>query len=466
MGSCGASRSGAGRVLLTRVRAQASRALSLLTGSRFARGVSLLAGSAAISQALLILASPLITRLYTPAEMGVYAVFTSILAVANSFGSMRYERAIPLPREPERGLSVVLLSLALLPVSAVVFGVLLLFGGRWLVGALGVPALGPFLWLLPVGLASIGTYHALSYWFVRTGDFKRIAWTRLTQSANMIGVKVLGGVLFAGPVGLLVGGIIGQAAGITRFAVGLRRSGRRLFTREVARGVPEVARAYRQFPMLTAWTQAINAAGVSAPSLLLAAFYGPQVAGWYALGQRVLAGPARIVGAAIAQVYFSEAARMMHERPAALAPQFRRLTRRLVLASVPIVAVSIVSPWLFEWVFGREWRSAGVYAAILALPVSCSLVATSTSNLVTYGFNKWASSWEVSRLVLTVGALWGCHWARVDSLGAISCLALVSVVSYSVLWLLNSTAVHRVGRAGWVVGGVEAPAGQAGSEPD
>lgn len=56
-----------------------TRLKALLPRSSFARNVAVLAGGTAVGQAIVVLASPILTRLYTPEDFGVLAVYTSFL---------------------------------------------------------------------------------------------------------------------------------------------------------------------------------------------------------------------------------------------------------------------------------------------------------------------------------------------------------------------------------------------------
>ena len=69
--------------------------------SRFLRGVAVLAGSTAIGQALAVVVSPIITRIYEPADFGALAVYAAVLAILSVTVSWRYEVAIPLPERAQ-----------------------------------------------------------------------------------------------------------------------------------------------------------------------------------------------------------------------------------------------------------------------------------------------------------------------------------------------------------------------------
>lgn len=77
------------------------RLKALLPKSSFARSVAVLAGGTAAGQAIVVLASPIITRLYTPEDFGVLAVYSSLLGILSTVAALRYELAIPLSEKDE-----------------------------------------------------------------------------------------------------------------------------------------------------------------------------------------------------------------------------------------------------------------------------------------------------------------------------------------------------------------------------
>ena len=89
----------------------------ILPKSRFARSASLLAGGAVAGQAIIVAASPILTRLYSPEDFGVLAVFASLLSILSIVASLRYQLAIPLPKTDEEAANVTVLSLAVVAVS-------------------------------------------------------------------------------------------------------------------------------------------------------------------------------------------------------------------------------------------------------------------------------------------------------------------------------------------------------------
>ena len=73
-------------------------------------------------------------------------------------------------------------------------------------------------------------------------------------------------------------------------------------------GMWRAAVRFRRFPVIASGTALMNAFNLRMPALLLAIYYGPAVAGCFALAQRVFALPSSVIGESVAQVYFGEVA--------------------------------------------------------------------------------------------------------------------------------------------------------------
>jgi len=131
---------------------------ALLPKNTFARGVGVLVGGTASAQILLVLAVPILTRLYTPEDFGLLAVYASLLAIIGVISTLRYELAIPLPEDDVEAANVAVLSLLLVAISTALTAILLLMLGTSIFELLGVPVLANYMWLIPVGLLISGAF--------------------------------------------------------------------------------------------------------------------------------------------------------------------------------------------------------------------------------------------------------------------------------------------------------------------
>jgi O-antigen/teichoic acid export membrane protein len=354
----------------------------LLQGD-LSRGIVTLVVGTGIAQLVVIASSPVLTRLYTPSDYGVFSVAMSILSILIAITCLRYEFAIPLPRADVDAANVLALSLLVaLGMSVLAFVVLWIFGPT-LLAVLGAGALGPYVMVLPFGQLGGGAVSALTLWAVRTKAFADITATRLTQAGALVIGQVGLGILGFGPPGLLLGDVAGRISGSSRLARAAWRT-HASSLRQVSRpGVMVAARRYRRFPIFSSPSALLNTLAMQAPLLLLVAFYGPEVGGHYALADRLCSLPLALVASAVAQVFIAESSRLSRDDPPALRRLFTRTTRSLALTALgPAILLAILAPLLAGPVFGGDWQEAGLYVAILAPMYYFTFVATATGEVL------------------------------------------------------------------------------------
>jgi len=408
----------------------------VLPKGRFARSVAVLAGGAAIGQAVTVLVSPLLTRMYSPDEFGVFGVYASILGIVAVVGSLRYEYAIPLPEDDETAANILGLCFPLLLGMTVVAWFAIQGLGRQVVAWANAPGLGHYLWLIPLGMLGAGTYRILNYWAVRKRHFAGIARTRITRGVARASFQVGLGFAGSGPLGLLLGQMAGEATGSASLGLGAWSKDRALLRTISFRGIRMAAARYKRFPLFSSWADLLEAFGVRAPQLLFAAFYGAEVAGWFVLAQRVISGPLDLVANSVAQVYFGEAARLPRDDPRAMRRLFLGLTRRLALTGgLPVVAICVAAPWFFSVVFGPGWETAGKYVQILGLMLAVRFAVVPLAHtLSVLERQDLYSIWEATRLALVVGGLIVVGTLGSSHMSAIMVYSLSMLISYGFLW--------------------------------
>jgi len=416
-----------------------------LPGGRFARSVTLLAGGTALGQVITVLVSPILTRLYTPEDFGVFGVYASILGIVTVVASLRYEYAVPLPEDDETAANILVLCFALLfGMTTLSWFVIHGLGGQIVTWA-NVPGLKPYLWLIPLGMLGAGTYQILNYWAVRRRDFSRIARTRLSRGLARAALQVGVGFAHSGPLGLLLGQLAGETAGSTSLGLAAWRKDRAPFKAVSLQGIRRAGVRYKRFPLFSSWADLLEALGLQVPQILFSAFYGAEVAGWFALGQRVIAAPLNIVVDSVAQVYFGEAARMPRDNPRAVRRLFLRLTGRLALTGgLPVVAICTPAPWFFLHIFGPGWEMAGRYVQIMGIMFAVRFaVIPFFHTLSILERQDLYFLWESTRLVLVVGSLIMGKSLGFSHVAGVVAYSLSMLIAYIFLWVILLGALAR-----------------------
>lgn len=389
-----------------------------------------------MGQALTVLVSPILTRLYSPEDFGVFGVYASILGIVVVVASLRYEYALPLAEDDETAANILALCFLLLfvitgLVTLAVYGL-----GEQITALANTAELSSYLWLIPVGTFGAGTYNILNYWAVRKRDFQRIARTRVSRGLGRATMQVGVGFVQPGPLGLLLGQLVGEIAGSAALGLAVWNKDRASFYRALSlQGLRKAGTRYKRFPLLSSWADFLEALGLHVPQILLAIFYGAQVAGWFALGQRVIAAPLNIVADSVTMVYFGEAAQRLRDDPNGLRGLFLRLIGWLALVGgLPIVFICALAPWFFAIVFGPEWETAGRYVQTMGFMFAVRFaIAPLSHTLNVLERQDLYSIWQGTRLVLVVGGLLVGGTLELSDFSAVKLYSLAMVSAYIIL---------------------------------
>jgi O-antigen/teichoic acid export membrane protein len=360
--------------LITSVKNQLRR---LLPGNTFARGVSVLVGGTAGAQLLTVLAAPLLTRLYSPEDFGLLAAYTSLLILINVVSSLRYELAIPLPKDDDEAANVAILSLILVGCSTILTSILIIQLRQTIANLLDVSVLAKYLWLLPVGVLFGGAYSVFNYWSIRTERFSTMATSKLRQAITTITIQLT--MYKLGVIALLLGQVGGQSVSTATLGRSTLVSGG--FSQVTLRKIYEVAGRYRRFPILSTWEGLANQASSQLPTIMLLMFFTPSSAGLYALANRVLALPISIIGNAIGDVFFSTAAG--DQRREIHAQLLEKCHANLAnLGFPPALVLILIGPDFFAFIFGEEWREAGDFARWMTPWFCIAFISSPLSTLI------------------------------------------------------------------------------------
>ena len=398
-------------------------------GSSFLQSLGVLAGGTAAAQIVIVAASPVLSRLYRPDDFGAFAVWSSLLFTLLQVSGLRYDAAIVLPEEEQQ--AVDLLGLAAL--AATGFCAALALAAPWagppLVAWTGTPQLAPYLLWLPASLWAAALFQALQQWSIRRRAFRALARAGIGQNVLRVALQIAAGLLRAGTAGLLLGDVLGRFLGTGSLAATLRGRGLR---RPAWAGMRAAALRYRRFPLVASGSGLLNQAVMQLPPLLLAGLYGPQVAGWYALGQRVIQLPMVMVGHSITHVYVERAARHVREGvPGVTRLLVRTALLLLAVGIVPFGLLAVFGPWLFARVFGPAWEETGHYARLLAglslvelvvLPLSYTLAVLERQGV--------QLAWDAVRLALLVGGLAAAAHAGLPAAAAIAWMGALLAAAY------------------------------------
>lgn len=413
------------------------------------RSTLVLMGGSAAGQALLLAASPVLTRIYSPGELGLFGTYAALTAVLVVVAGLRFEAAIPLPDDDRDAFALLVTALSVGLVTALLLAVTVWLAGDLVAATLGLPGLRSWLWFLPLGVLGGVAYQSLSYWHIRKTAFPAVARTRVVQAGSAVTSQVGLGLAFAGPLGLFVGDLASRSAG----SVSLARSALASMPGKAAAltvgRFRTVVSAYRRFPLIASWSSVANIAALYLPVPLFAALYGGQVAGGVFLAQRIVDLPVALVSAAAGQVFLGSAAAAVREDPRQATAFFRFAVLRLAPCAVVFACVAWVAVTVFfEPIFGEGWSQSATFARFLCISSASALVVSPVSQLVFIaGRQLQQFAGDLARLAAVTGGILCAYWLRPDDATAgVATFALVMAVSYGLFLMFYYRCAVSISR--------------------
>ncbi|MGP9801289.1 lipopolysaccharide biosynthesis protein [Rheinheimera sp. NSM] len=400
----------------------------LAQGSLF-RNILTVATGTAGAQAITMLASPFITRLYGPEAFGVLGAFLALVMVLSPIAALCYPIAIVLPRQDSEAKKIAQLSALLALTLAFVITLLLLVAGETIVHWLGLEAIYAFVLFIPLAMFFSALHQILQQWLIRKKQFKVTAKVAFMQSAIVNTAKV--GIGWFNPVAavLIVIATLAHALHAVMLFVGAKAT---LASQAVDdnsnAGIWALAKKYYDFPLFRAPQALINAVSLSLPVLMLMSFFGPAAAGFYALAKTILAMPANLLGKAVADVFYPRITEAANngENVAAL---LRKATWALAGVGVlPFALIVVAGPWLFGFVFGAEWTVSGEYARWMALWLYAGFLnRPSVAAIATLSLQGFFLCYEIVSVLLRAAALVAGFMLFNSDVIAVMLFSLVSV---------------------------------------
>lgn len=352
-----------------------------LPKGRVARSIIALASGTAMAQVITICAMPIVTRLYTPAQIGIISLFLAFFGFWAATLSLRYEYALLISKDDAESHVVHRLAIILVAVMSVL-GLPILWGLHH-TGVLGFGLLPDWASYAAVPiLLGYGIFMVYRSWALRAGIVTSITRATIARSAANAITRVGFGIFGGGIPGLFAAEFAGAWGAMLELARNVRSHfapsrPKRIRASELA----TAAHRYIKFAIFETPSTWVNQLALALPLPMVAMLHGASAAGLYGLARAMVGIPNTQIGSAVADVFQMELANAVVAGDLSRSRQlFYKLMRKLALFGlVPLVAVAATAPWLVPWIFGASWKEAGWAAVAIAPWLYASLVVSSLS---------------------------------------------------------------------------------------
>ncbi|KZZ64472.1 hypothetical protein A3765_12760 [Oleiphilus sp. HI0130] len=339
-----------------------------------------------LAVAISLISLPVITRIYDPEAFGNFQILLSTVGLFSVISCFRYEMAIVLPKSRSEANAVYTLALLLLVLFTLFVSVLLFFVGEVLLSLLGAQVLVPYLHFLVVAIFFSGLVQIARYVLTKDKRFGELGENRVVESASAQGLKI--GLGLASPsflslfISQLVGYVLSLYLAMRRRSVKVVWSHKRLFC---------VLRKYRKFFLFNTPAVFINTLALQLPVFMIARYFGAEYVAYYVMAVKLIEVPLKVVGNAISQVYYKQAADVFNHGTQALLDLYKSTVLKLALIiALPALGIYFLAEPLVPYLLGESWSQTGQVMSLLILwkffefvnyPVSTTLTVLNAQHI-------------------------------------------------------------------------------------
>lgn len=391
----------------------------------FNKNVLKLMTGATVAQAIPIAISPILTRLYTPEDFGVLALFVAITTIFGSIVNARYELAIVLPEKEEDSINLVSLSILIATFMSLFLLIIILVFHNEILLILGNEQISIWLYFVPLVVFFLGLFNALNYLNTRMKTFGIIAKVKVVKSISLTIVQLGLGFLKMGAGGLVSGQIVSHIFTNYRLARETLKN-KALLSYIKLKDMKRLAKRYSNFPKYSMGATLANSLSQHLINFFLPIIYSVSTLGFYSLVQRILGIPSSIIGTSVGQVFFQKACEEKARKGNAK-QTFNATFKKLIVISIPsFLILFIIAEDLVAFVFGEAWREAGVYTSILAPLFMFRFINTPLSTITSvFEKNHIALIMQLSYLTLTLIIFTTMYYLKVRIIGFLICYSIV-----------------------------------------
>lgn len=330
--------------------------------SEFLRSLFVLLSGTIVAQLIGYALSPVITRMYTPSEMGDFGVFHRWVVLIATIATARFEYALPIPKKDHHAFLLYQVALRTTTIVAAITFLCYLFYGIWSINNEFIFYILP---LLILSVCSLAFMNLGTNWAIRKKQFQKISYSKMTNSLSLNISRVIFGFLNLGKWGLFLSFLLSLIMGSFHFFKDFYNARKSALKEKKTKRMRIIAVKYKDFPFSSLPHALSDNLRDLILALLLVYIFSEAIFGAFDHSLRMLRIPLMIVGTSLGQVFFSKISEAKKNN-LELMPIVLKVTKYLFLISIiPFLLILFFGEDLFSIVFGSEWAFSGRLSEIM-----------------------------------------------------------------------------------------------------
>ncbi len=405
--------------------------------SEYKRNVLTMILGRVIGQVIPILITPLLTRIYSPEEFGIFAVYSTIVIIVSMASNGRYCLVVILPKEDEEAKDLVVISSVISFISTVFFIFLISAFGSKFFELINSGVLEKYIWVIVMNVLSIALHEALFYYALRLKKYKTLAKDVIFYTSIVVIVRLALGYAGYTEFGLLASYMVGYVFSFLYLFFKLSIPKKFISKLVQLDNLKPLMMKYSKFPRYSLVADTMNLTALMSPNLFLNKIFGSVTAGYFSMADKVLGSPIWLITLSVGDVFKQEASEQLRKKGSCYKVFIKTARSLFLFGFLPFLALFIVSPYIFPFILGENWEPVGKYVRIFSLMYFAKFVVNPVSHVVymvnKQNYNVFFQSLKILSIVIAFSL--GYLFSNVD-LGLMLWSGLTAV-SYVIIYVIS-----------------------------
>lgn len=335
-----------------------------LTAHPFFKNIAVLVSGNVFGYGINIICIPIISRIYSPAQLGEYDLILSSGRFVTNIISFGLIIAIMLPKEGKKARQLCQMVLTL---NAVFLSILffIFFCGRKHYQLFDTSF--PYeraLFLLAVYLFSYNMQNVYYSYTNRCKKYQILFWNPIIQNIVNVVLSIILGLMGKGTFGYLIGTIASYIVCCMHMQVHVKPFKEKIVFKEWM----DLLIEYKDITLIQMPANFISQIGNEIPTQFLGRMFGNAMLGGYTMAKRILDVPAALLATPINRVVYQTMSDKVNKQDEDIGRFcFEIVEKNIRVAILPVGLLIVMGKHAIPLVLGDSWKAAGDYIAVLGM---------------------------------------------------------------------------------------------------
>lgn len=348
--------------------------------SQYFQNIAVVLTGGFIAQTIPLFVSPIISRIYSPSDFGLFAIIYGLASFFGVFSMGKFDGAIYLTNDLVKIRKIINLCSKLLITSLAILSVLILLFNKRIASIFEIQDNSNSLYFVPLITFLASIYSILNTVLIKEKKFRINSSNKVLQSSFNAGSQLLFSLFRVNYIGL----ILGQISSLAIVSINIVLRGdvfKKYFYKNKASilELKKIFKEYKKFFIYDVPSNLFNFGSSQIPIFTFSTIFNLKILGAYAFANKILLMPVNLLSKSVVEVFKNESSENYLKSGNCVKVYKKTFYTLFSLGIVPFSLLFFYGFDMFIWVFGEKWGEAGKIVEIIAPALFLKLVSSPLS---------------------------------------------------------------------------------------